>query len=111
MEKLATEGGTPVRNKKLPMVLPFFGKEEIRAVTECIESTWISSDGPKGRELEGQLQKYLKVKHAILVNNCTSAMHLGLWAADIRGGNTVIPDYTFTSTGLAPLAVQSKPKM
>ena len=55
--------------------------------------------------------KYLGVNHTILVNNCTSALHLALMILGIKSGNVLVPDYTFTSTGLAPILVNASPKL
>lgn len=109
MEKLAVNGGKPIRAKKIPMVEPYFGEEEINAASECIRTTWISSNGPKGKEAEKRIAKFLGVKHVVLVNNCTSALHLALMTLGINSGEVIVPDYTFTSTGLAPALCNCKP--
>ena len=109
MNRLALKGGKPVRENKIALTIPFMGDEEADAAATTIRSTWISSNGKVGRALEHDIASYLGVKHAILVNNCTSALHLALMALGIKGGEVIIPDYTFTSTGLAPILVGAKP--
>src|SRR3989339_738468 len=111
MEKLAIDGGEPIIKQKIPMVVPYFDEKEIDSVVETIKSTWISSNGKKGKELEEKMCKYLGVNHTILVNNCTSALHLALMILGIKSGNVLVPDYTFTSTGLAPILVNASPKL
>jgi perosamine synthetase len=74
-----------------------------------LRSTWICGDGPKGRELEEALASYLGVRYALLTTNCTSAMHLALMSLGVDEGEAVIPNYTFTSTGLAPVLAGCKP--
>ena len=91
------------------MTIPFMGEEEISAAGEAIRSTWLSGNGPKGQQLESEMAKYLGVRYALLVNNCTSALHLALMSLGIKDGEAIIPNYTFTSTGLAPVLVGCKP--
>lgn len=109
MEKLAIEGGRPIREEKLPMLVPFVGEEEANAAADSVRSTWISGMGPKGEALEIELARYLKVKYAFLVNNCTSALHLALMALGVKSKNVVIPNFTFTSTGLAAVLNNCRP--
>jgi len=109
--ELAINGGEPVRKDKIFIVEPYIGEEEANAASECIKSTWISSNGPKGKELEKKLADYLGVKHVILVNNCTSALHLALMVCGIKDGEVIVPDYTFNSTGLTPTLMGCRPKL
>lgn len=109
--KLAIEGGKPVRENKLPLNLPYLGEEELNAIKQAIDSTWISGDGPFTRKFEEDLAKYLKVKHAFFVNSCTSAMHLALMTNNINSGNIAVPDFTFTSTALVGILEGVRPKL
>lgn len=109
MEELAINGGKPVRKEKIFLTGPCFGEEEPKAAAEAVKTTWISGNGPKGKEAENLLADYLGVKHVVLVNNCTSALHLALMACGIKSGEVIVPDYTFTSTGLAPALCNCKP--
>tara|TARA_B100000315_G_C14535387_1_gene568208 strand:+ start:496 stop:1659 length:1164 start_codon:yes stop_codon:yes gene_type:complete len=97
------------KNKIIPLLIPFLGTEEIEAAKKAILSSWISGNGPEGRKLEAKISKYLGVRFAVLVNNCTSALHLALMSLGIKDCEAIIPNYTFTSTGLAPILVGSKP--
>ena len=95
--------------RDIPLMLPFLGEEEVEAAGEAIRSTWICGGGPKGQELEERLAEYLGVRYALLTTNCTSAMHLALMGLGILEGEAVIPNYTFTSTGLAPVLAGCRP--
>jgi perosamine synthetase len=110
-EELAINGGKPVREKKIFIVEPYLGKEEVEAASECIRTTWISSNGPKGKAAEKMLAEYLGVKHVVLVSNCTAALHLAMMTLELKEGEVIVPDYTFTSTGLAPTLCGCKPKL
>ena len=96
---------------RISLLVPYLGEEEIAAAGESIRSTWMSGNGPKGQELEKRLADFLGVKHVLLVTNCTSAMHLALMALGINDGEVVVPNYTFTSTGLASVLVGARPAL
>lgn len=97
------------RYRDIPLLKPYLGAEEAAAVEEVLQSTWICGDGPKGRDLEKAVADYLGVRYALLTTNCTSAMHLALMSLGIDHGEAIVPDYTFTSTGLAPVLAGCKP--
>lgn len=61
-------------------------------------------------EFETNLARYLGVKHAIGVGNCTDGLILALQAAGIRAGDEVIlPSHTFVATASAIHHVGAKP--
>lgn len=86
--------------KFLPFALPDIGKEEIRLVTESLESGWVTT-GPRTREFETKFAEYLGGNvEAIAVNSATSGLHLALEACGIGSGDEVITTtLTFTATG------------
>lgn len=100
---LAISGGEPVRKAMLPLAMPYFDKSDEEAVGERIRSTFVIGDGPKGKEFEEVFAKYLGVKHAILVTSCTAALDLAFMVLGFDGGEAIVPDYTFSSTALAPI--------
>lgn len=93
----------PVRSQPLPLAAPYFDKSDEEAVGERIRSTFVIGDGPKGKEFEEAFAKYLGVKHAILTTSCTAALDLAFMVLGFDGGEAIVPDYTFTSTALAPI--------
>lgn len=103
MSKLAVESGSPIREKKLPLNAPYFDKEDEEAVAQTVRSGWVVGDGPKCREFEEAFAKYLGVKYALLTTSCTAALDLAFMSLGLEDGEAIIPDYTFTSTGLAPI--------
>ncbi|MBS1635492.1 MAG: DegT/DnrJ/EryC1/StrS family aminotransferase [Bacteroidetes bacterium] len=85
----------------IPISLPSMGQEEWEATKEPIFSGWITQ-GPKIAEFEKIFAQRHKVKHAIAVSNCTTALHLALVALDIKPGDEVIvPAFTWVSTANA----------
>jgi perosamine synthetase len=59
---------------------------------------------------ENELEKYLNVKHTVLVSSGTAALHLALLALDIKKGDEVIvPAFTFPATANAVELTGAKP--
>ena len=89
-----------------------FGNSDVKSVKETLKSGWLTS-GPKTILFEKKFKNIIKVKHAISVNSCTSALHLALKALNLKKNSKVIlPCWTFASTlevvlylGLKPILV------
>jgi len=93
VEKLAIEGGEPVRKGKsrIPLHEPLIGEEEIRAVAEVLRSKrLVRTYGDKTSLFEKMLANYFEVKYAVAVNTGTAAVHLAIATLDIGPGNEVI---------------------
>lgn len=84
--------------KNIPFYKPSIGLAEIKEVCSTLKSGWLTT-GPKVKIFESEFAKYLKHTHAIAVNSCTAALHLGLEASGIQEGDYVIvPTLTFAAT-------------
>lgn len=82
----------------VPHSAPDIGEEEIAEVVAVLRSGWITT-GPKTRELEEAMGRYLGVAHAVALNSGTAALHLALEAIGIGPADEVIvPTYTFTAS-------------
>ncbi len=93
----------------IPLSRPSFDENEIRELESVLASGWVSQ-GPKVREFEETVARYLDVKHAIAVTNCTAALHLALLSLGVGPGDEVlVADYTFPATGHAVLYCGAKP--
>lgn len=82
----------------LPFSRPAMGPEELAAVSEVLQSGWITT-GPKNQALEQSFCEITGNKHAIAVSSATAGMHVALMALGIQAGDEVItPSLTWVST-------------
>jgi dTDP-4-amino-4,6-dideoxygalactose transaminase len=99
---------------KMPINLPFLGKEEISAVVSVLRSGALTSaanlGGKNVQEFERLVCSFVKSKHAVAVNSGTAAIQAALYTLDIKQGDEVIiPSFTFVATANAVVSVGAKP--
>jgi perosamine synthetase len=92
----------------IPVFRPTVGSEEIEAVVEVLRSGWWGL-GPKTRQFEEAFAAYVGANHAIGMNSCTAALHLGLKVLDVAGGEVITTPMTFVSTNHAILYNNATP--
>jgi UDP-4-amino-4,6-dideoxy-N-acetyl-beta-L-altrosamine transaminase len=88
-KKLAINGGKPIRDKMLPYGHQWIDQDDIKAVSEVLQSDWITQ-GPKVEEFENNFATYVGARYAIAVNSGTAALHAACFAAGISKGEKVI---------------------
>lgn len=75
---------------------------ERKYVLDCIDSTWISSNGKYINAFEEEFASFCGVKYAIATNNGTAALHLALVVLGLKPGDEVIvPTVTYIATANA----------
>ncbi len=89
MEKLAIEGGLPVRKTKLYYGHQWIDEEDIQAVTDVMRGEYLTC-GPYVAKAEQALEKYTGAGHAVAVSNGTAALHCACLAAGVGPGDEVI---------------------
>ncbi|MDP7636335.1 MAG: DegT/DnrJ/EryC1/StrS family aminotransferase, partial [Phycisphaerae bacterium] len=90
MDKLAVDGGQPVREKPFPRRTPF-GTEEIKQVTEAIESqNLFALPGNKVKRFEEDFANKYGMEYAIASTSGTSAIHLAVAAINPEPGSEII---------------------
>jgi 8-amino-3,8-dideoxy-alpha-D-manno-octulosonate transaminase len=118
MEKLAINGGTPVRSKPLPPNYPgatVMGPEEAAAIAKVIEAQspfrYYGADVQKKVEqLENEMAEKLGVPYVLGVTSCTAALVVALKALGIGYGDKVIvPAVTFIATAGAVVCAGAVP--
>ncbi len=104
--------------ENIPLHQPSISAIEKANVMEALESGEISSHGKFIDSLKKQITKLTNVKHAILTNSGTSALHVALIALDVRSNDEVLTQgLTFIATanavryvGAIPLFLDIDPK-
>jgi len=86
----------------IPVNIPLIGEDEKRLLVECIDSGWISSEGPFVKEFEEKFSSRAQRRFGISVTNGTAALEAGLAALDLNSGDEVIlPSNTIISCAQA----------
>ena len=101
----------------IPVNEPLLDGNEKKYLSECVDTGWISSEGPFVKKFENLFASYIGAKHGIAVCNGTAALEVAMAAIDIRSGDEVIiPAFTIISCALAviryggiPVLVDVKP--
>jgi perosamine synthetase len=89
MDKLAIEGGKPVRDHFLPYGQQWIDDEDIQEVLGVLRSDFITQ-GPKISEFEQAVADYAGARYAVAFSNGTAALHGACFAAGIGVGDEVI---------------------
>ncbi|WP_366915008.1 DegT/DnrJ/EryC1/StrS family aminotransferase [uncultured Phascolarctobacterium sp.] len=77
---------------------PDMSDMEIQEVADTIKSGWITT-GPKTKELERQIAKYVGVNHCVCLNSQTACGEMALRVLGIGAGDEVIvPAYTYSAS-------------
>lgn len=86
----------------IPVNEPLLDGNEKKYLCECIDSGWISSEGPFVREFEQKMSATVNRKYGIAVSNGTAALEVAVQALGIRAGDEVImPTFTIISCAMA----------
>ena len=97
-EKLAIDGGAPVRSQLLPYGRQTIDEADIAAVAEVLRSDWLTT-GPKVMEFERAVAAVAGSRDAVAVSNGTAALHTAMYALGIGPGDEVIaPAITFAAS-------------
>lgn len=84
---------------RLPVMEPSLGGNELKYVTDCIASGWISSQGHYITRFEKAFGEHHGGLHSLCVSSGTTALHVALVALGIGPGDEVlVPDLTFAAT-------------
>jgi UDP-4-amino-4-deoxy-L-arabinose-oxoglutarate aminotransferase len=87
-----------MRKNFLPFSRPSINQDDIAAVTEVLQSGWITT-GSKNKTFETKFCEYSGCRNAVAVSSATAAMHILLKALGIGKGDEVItPSMTWVST-------------
>ena len=101
----------------IPVNEPLLDGNEKKYLTECIDTGWISSEGPFVKTFEDKFSARVSRKYGIAVTNGTAALDVAIEALGIRSGDEVIlPTFTIIScihqivrSGAKPVLVDVDP--
>lgn len=109
MEKLAIDGGKPVRKNRINYGRQWVENEDIKAVEDVLRNDFLTC-GPQVEKAERSLEHYTTAKHAVVVSNGTAALHCACLAAGIGPGDEVITTpLTFAASANCALYCGAKP--
>lgn len=87
---------------RISIAQPRFDGNELKYVTDCLESTWISSVGKYISAFERTFADYCGTEYAVATTSGTTALHLALLALGVGPGDEVIvPTVTYIATANA----------
>jgi perosamine synthetase len=97
-------------NNFIPVNEPLLNGNEKKYLNECIDTGWISSEGPFIKQFEQEIARYVGRKYAIAVTNGTAALEMAVVALGLKEGDEVIiPNFTIISCAQALVKVGAKP--
>ncbi len=86
----------------IPVNEPLLNGNEKKYLCECIDTGWISSEGPFVKEFEQKISASVQRKYGIAVSNGTAALEVAVQALEIGAGDEVImPAFTIISCAMA----------
>jgi perosamine synthetase len=94
----------------IPVNQPLLDGNEKKYLAECIETGWISSEGPFIRRLEEGVAARLHRKHGIAVCNGSAALTIAVAALELKQGDEVIlPTFAIISCAAAVVRAGAAP--
>ena len=82
----------------IPVNSPDLSGSERKYLLECIDSGWISSEGPFVKKFEDAYARYVGRTYAVAVSNGTAAIDIAISSLNIKEGDEVIvPAFTIIS--------------
>jgi len=94
----------------IPISKAVLAGNELLYVTDCVQSTWVSSLGKYLTAFEEAFARFCGTEHAVACSNGTTALHLALLALGVGAGDEVIvPSLTYVATANAVVYCGGKP--
>lgn len=101
----------------IPVNTPLLSGNELKYVTECVESGWISSEGSFVTRFESEFAHYVNRVHGIAVANGSAALDIAVKALGLgKGDEVIMPTFTIISpaqslvtAGATPVLIDSDP--
>ena len=99
----------------IPVNVPLLAGNEKKYLNECIDTGWISSEGPFVKKFENNMASYIGRKYATACANGSAAIDIAVRALELKAGDEVImPTFTIISCaqslvnhGVIPVLIDS----
>lgn len=100
---------------RIPLSVPNLKGNELKYLTECVRTGWVSTAGRFVTEFEEKTAAYNGIAHGVAMSSGTGALHTALLVIDIGPGHEVlVPTLTFIApinairyTGAEPVFMDS----
>jgi perosamine synthetase len=101
----------------IPVNTPLLSGNEEKYLKECIDTGWISSEGPFIKKFEEGFASYIGARYGVAVSNGSAALDIALQALGLSVGDEVVmptftiisPAFSIIRTGATPVLVDSDP--
>lgn len=101
----------------IPVNEPLLDGNEKKYLMSCIDTGWISSEGPFVHQFEEKMAKFVNRKYGVAVSNGTVALEVAVAALELQPADEIIlPSFTIISCaaaiirrGCVPVLVDSDP--
>jgi len=94
----------------IPVNEPLLNGNEKKYLNECIDTGWISSEGPFIKKFEECMASFIGRKYAVAVTNGTAALEVAVEALGIgKGDEVIMPSFTIISCTQAVVKAGAKP--
>lgn len=94
----------------IPVNTPLLNGNEKKYLNECIDTGWISSEGPFVSRFENEMATYAGRKFGIAVSNGSAALDIAVRAIGLQNGDEVIlPTFTIISPAQSIVYAGAKP--
>lgn len=108
--RLALNGGTPVRDEPISFHRPDLTEEELDGVADSLHSGWVAGPGPEAETFERRLEQRWGVPRVLTTTSCTHALELALLRLNLSPEDEVIvPSFTFVSTASSVIRAGGTP--
>jgi len=94
----------------IPVNEPLLDGNEKKYLIECIDTGWISSEGPFVKRFEASFASFTGVRYGVAVCNGTAALETALYSLGIGEGDEVImPSFAIISCAVACIRLGARP--
>src|SRR6266446_2399511 len=94
----------------IPVNRPILDGNEQKYLAECIETGWISSEGPFVRRLEAEVAARFGRKYGIAVCNGSAALDVAVAALGLkRGDEVILPTFAIISCAASVIRADAMP--